>query len=318
MAMQPETGDLHIDTLLTNISIGYQNLNYIADQVFPIVQVQKRSDLIPAYDQSPWFRDEAKIRAPKTKSHRGGFTVGHDNYFCNRYSFGYEIADETRDNADNQWNLDRDAANFVTDKIYMSREIAIASNHFTAGVWGTDEVGGVDFAQWDDYANSQPMIDLANYSFDMEGQIGREPNTLVIGARVWNALRFHPDMIDLIKYTRVGLIDTTTFQDLTGVPRLLVGRGIYTDDPEGTPEASVTYKRIWGNHALWAYVAPSPSLMEPTAGYTFVWNRVPNAIQYVRRFRDEEREIDIIEGNTYYDHKVTGRRAGIFLKDAVS
>lgn len=318
MAMQPETSDLHVDQLLTNISVGYQNLQYIADSIFPIVPVMKRSDLIPTYDQSHWFRNEAKMRAPKTKSQRGGFTVGSDNYFCHRFSFGYEIADETRDNADSPWNLDRDATNFVTDKIQMSRELGLASSFFTTNVWATDEVGGTDFSQWDDYANSTPMIDLTNYAYDMEGVIGREPNTLVVGAKVWNALRFHPDMIDLIKYTRVGLIDQATFQDLTGVPRMLVGRGIYTSDPEGTAEASVTYQRIWGNHALYLYVPSAPSLMTPAAGYTFVWNRVPNAIQYMKRFRDEEREIDIIEGNTYYDHKVTGTRAGIFLQNVVS
>jgi hypothetical protein len=51
--------------------------------------------------------------------------------------------------------------------------------------------------------------------------------------------------------------------------------------------------------------------------YTFVWQRVPNALQYIKRMRNEEQEIDIIEGNTYYDQRVTEPRAALFLANAV-
>jgi hypothetical protein len=40
----PTVNDVHIDGPLANISIAYKNAGYIADQVFPIVTVQKKSD----------------------------------------------------------------------------------------------------------------------------------------------------------------------------------------------------------------------------------------------------------------------------------
>ena len=36
---RPDSGDVHIDTLLTNMSVGYLNAEYIADRLFPIVMV---------------------------------------------------------------------------------------------------------------------------------------------------------------------------------------------------------------------------------------------------------------------------------------
>jgi len=310
--------DLHVDRFLTNISIAYRNPAYIADEIFPILPVRKQSDLIANYDQSHWFRDEARLRAPGTKSQRGGWKVSPDNYFCVRFSYGHEIDDEARDNADEPFNLDREATEFCTDKVQLRRERSFAADFFKTGVWGADKTGGVDFTQWSDYANSSPLVDLTTYTDEVEGKIGRESNTLVMGKQVWVKLKWHPDLLDTIKYTQRAQMSIELFASLTEIPRVHVGRTIYTDSPEGTAEASVVYQRVWGKKVLMLYRPEAPSLLQPSAGYTFVWGRVENAIQYIRRMRDEEREVDIIEANSYFDQKLTAARAGIFLESAVN
>src|SRR5262245_48022454 len=132
---QPTSRDVHVDTLLTEISIRYSNAEYIADQLFPVVPVVKQSNKVPKYDQSVWFRDQAQLRAPGTKSRGGGFTVDtSDTYFCDRYSFRFEIPDETRDNADAPFDLDRDGTLFTTDKLLMRREVNFATSFFTSTV----------------------------------------------------------------------------------------------------------------------------------------------------------------------------------------
>jgi hypothetical protein len=52
--------------------------------------------------------------------------------------------------------------------------------------------------------------------------------------------------------------------------------------------------------------------------YTFTWNRVPNSLRYVVRYRDDERETDIVEANGYWQHKVTSGRAGTYLATVVA
>lgn len=316
--MLPTSRDVHVDSLLTNIAIGYTNQAYIADQIFPVVQVNKQSDLIPVYDQSHWFRDEARLRAPATKSEGGGWSITKDNYYAHRYSYRVEIPDEVRDNADAPWNLDSDATNFAMDKIGMRKEVSWATDFFKTGVWADDEAGGADLTVWSDYSASLPFVDLLTYQDEVEQRIGREANTLVLGKSVWNQLKWHPDLIETIKYTQRGIATEELFLSATGFSRLLVGRAIYTADPEGTAEASVTYSRIWGPHALVMYVPDAPSLMNPAAGYTFTWNRVPNSLAYMLRHRDDQREVDIVEANTYYDQKVTAARAGTFLSNVVA
>lgn len=311
--------DLHIDQLLTNVSLMYRNQTYIADQIFPTVPVVKQSNKLVKYDQSHWFRDDAKLRAPGTKSQGGGWTVDTSAlYFCDRFSYRHEIYDEERDNADQPFNLDVEATEFVTDKMQIRREVALATDFFTTGVWGTDKAGATDFTKWSDYANSSPMQDIFGWKDLVEGQIGREPNKLVLGKQVWTQLKWHPDLIDLIKYTQKGQMSQELFAATVEFPSVLVGRAISTVSPEGTAEGSVAYTRVWGKNALMVYTPDRPSLMTPSAGYTFIWQRVPSAQQYIVRYRDMEREADIVEGNTYFDQKATGTTAGLFASAAVA
>lgn len=311
--------DLHVDQLLTDMSVAYRNGTYIADKIAPLVPVTRQSNIVPKYDQSHWFRNRATSRAPGSSSQRGGFTTDNtDTYFALRKSFGFEIPDELRDNQDSPYMVDRDATMFVSDKMMMVREVDFATDFFTTSVWGTDKVGSTDFTQWSNYAASSPLVDVTTYKDTVEALVGTEPNTMVIGKQVWVQLKWHPDLVDTIKYTQRAQLGPDLVASLFELDNLYIGRAIQTTTMEGTAESSVSYTRIWGKHALLAYVTPSPSLMSPSAIYTFVWQRVPNALQYIKRMRNEEREIDIIEGNTYYDQKVVASRSGVFLQNAVA
>lgn len=311
--------DVHVDQLLTQMSVGYKNPAYIADELAPLVPVKKRSDIVPKYDQSHWFRNQAALRAPGTKSRRGGFSVDNtDTYYCHRYSFGFEIPDDIADNTDQPYDLDRDGVEFVTDKMQMCREVNFATNFFATSKWGTDKTGGSDFTRWSDYGGSNPLVDISSFQDTLEGKIAREGNAAVFGKQTWTQLKWHPDVIDTIKYTQKAQMTIDLFAALIEVAKVYIGRAIYTTDAMGTAEASVSYTRIWGKHGLLLYVPPRPSLMAPAAIYTFVWQRIASAFQYIKRMRNEEKEINIIEGNSYFAQKQTSSAAGLFMSTAVA
>jgi hypothetical protein len=163
--------------------------------------------------------------------------------------------------------MDRDGVEFATDKVLMRREVSFATNWFATGKWGTDKVGGTDFTKWSDYGGSQPLVDIATYKDAVEALIGREPNMGVLGKLVQLQLRWHPDIVDLIKYSagpgNPAKPNTETIANVFDLQKLLVGRAIYTTSPEGTAEASVTYTRVWGKNMLLLYVPERPSLLTP-------------------------------------------------------
>jgi len=329
----PTQGQVHVDSLLTNFLVGYKNAAYIADDAAPVVPVVKQTNIIPRLNQSSFFRDDAKLRAAGTRSKGGGWTVDNTlTYYCPRYSYRHEIPDEVRDNTDMPYDQDREAAFLAADKLQMARERDFAANFFTTGIWGTNKAGGVDFNQWSNYGGSLPLDDLAVYFDAVEALIGVEPNNIILGKQVWTGsgglangggLRWHPTLLDAIKYTQKGVIGLDLFASLIAntngeVPKVLMGRAIFTSSPEGIAESAVTYSRIWGKHVLAFYNTAGPSIWKPPAIMTIVWNRVANAIQYIKRMRDEQAEMDIIEGNSYFTHKVIVANAGIFLQNAVN
>ena len=86
---QPTAADLHVDTLLTMLSIAYMNEAdaYIADKLFPIVPVRKQSNLIPEYRKGDFFRDVAQFREPGTESRGTGFRVIKDKtYYAQNFA----------------------------------------------------------------------------------------------------------------------------------------------------------------------------------------------------------------------------------------
>ncbi len=306
--------DVYVDTLLTAISIGYSNPDYIAPLIAPVVPVPRPTGFVPTYMQSDWFRNNANRRGTGTLSRRGSFQLGTDTYAVVRDSFGFELADEVRDATMEPYNMDRDGTLFATDKVLMAQEMDFSTRLFTTGVW-TDAAG---YVQWNDYGASTPLLLVVQALDDIEGRIGREGNTIIMGKQVFTTLRWHPDLLDTIKYTQRAILTEELIASLFGIDKLLIGRGIYTASPEGTAEASVVYQRIWGKHMLVLYNPPAPSLITPAAVYNFIWQRVPGASSYMRRFREEGRELDVLEANGYHDYHVTSARSGQFYANIVA
>lgn len=319
--MQPGYDDAHVDGLLTNMSIAYVNEMYIASQIFPEVPVQNRSDIVPKYTKSDWFRNEAKRLAPMEPPPVGGYTIDvTDTYYCDEYGIGHVIPDQTRANTDRPFDPDRDGMAWMMDRIFMSEERMFVENFWKTGVWATDKVGTSDFTKWDVYATSTPIVDLRTWKRIMRHLIARNPNKLVLGDTTWDVLADHPTILDRIKYgsssAAPAIVTPNLVAQILDLDNILVGTSIYTADAEGTAEASVTYAANWGDHGLLHYTPGRPSLRTPASGYTFVWQTAFGGPQYVRRRREPLSEKgDLLETFKFYDMKVTAADAGLFISD---
>jgi hypothetical protein len=299
---------MHIAGPLANVSIAYRNDMYIGEQVFPNVTVQKAADSYFIFDKVAWFRNEAAPRAPGTRSAEGGYSLSQGTYSCIEVAFSKVVTDEEEDNADTPLTPRRTAVEFATDKIFLNKEKQIADLVFDAGTWAASATPGTT---WDDPA-SDPISDIEAGKEALVKAIGREPNVMVMGREVWTDLKRHPDLLDLYKHTRRGMITTADFTNLFEIPKLLVGTAIYAsaneqdayEVPAGTSVA-VTYSFIWGKNAWLGWVPPAPALGIPAAGYTFSWkNRV------VAQFRREEERATKYECLENFDVVATATDAG--------
>jgi hypothetical protein len=272
--MNPTQSDLHVNVPLTNISVAWMQSAdaYIADKVFPVVPVQKQSDLYWKYNKAEWRRTDVEMRAPSTETPGVGWNVTTDSYFAHVYGVHKDIDDQLRANADSNFNLDRDATNFVTNQLLLKRDLDWVSKYFTTGIWSTDRAGvvgtptGTQFKQWDQ-AGSTPIEDVTTQIVAFRQQTGYAPNVLVMGAYVLQALRNHAEILDRIKYTERGIVTEDLIASLFGVDKILVTYATSTQTPEfqnpGTTESNATYSFIGGGkNALLAYSPNGPSVMQ--------------------------------------------------------
>lgn len=322
----PSQSDLHVNVPLTNVSVAYMQSadSYIADKVFPKVPVKKQSDLYWKYSKSDWRRTDVARRAPSTETPGVGWNVDTDSYFAHVYGVHKDIDDQLRANADSNFLLDRDSTEFVTNQLLLKRDIDWASTYFTTGVWDNNYDGDSDFTKWSDAA-SDPISQVAQYVIDFRKKTGFAPNIMVLGAEVMKALKNHPDIIDRIKYTQRGIVTEDLIATMFGVNEIYTSYASKATGPQkpdaGAQDAAASYEFINNaKSALLLYAPSAPSLMTPSAGYTFTWNGYlggnTEGIK-IKRFRMEHTASDRIEAEMTYDMKVVAPDLGVYLADVV-
>lgn len=325
----PTRGDVHVNAPLTNISIAHiqKASHFIADRMFPNIPVSKQSDRYYVYDRGDFNRDEMKERAPGTESAGSGYDLDNTpTYYAPVEAFHKDVDDQIRANSDSVLAPDRDATIFVSQKALIRRERTFAIKALTAGVWSNEKTGvnsdvnpATEFLLWSD-ANSDPIGDIRSAKRAVLEATGFEPNKLCLGTVVMDALIDHPDIIDRVKYGQTpgapAEVNASTIAQLFELEEVLVSKAIHNTAAKGQTESSAF---ISGSNALLAYVAPSPGLMVPSAGYSFSWNGLLGASAMggrVKRFRMDSLGADRIEIEQAVDQKVVGADLGFFFENA--
>jgi hypothetical protein len=313
---QPTPGDVHVNAPLTNISVAYiqKASAFVADKVFPVVSVAKQSDLYYLYNKEDFLRDEAKPRAPGTESAGGGFQLSTAAYAALVEAFHKDVDDQLRANADSVLQLDQAATEFVTQKMLIRRERRWSSTFMGTGVWGTDATPSPLWSA----GSSDPFKDVETGSLKILSETGMKPNTLVFGAQVISALKSNAAIRDQFKYTSAESIDEAMLARYFGVDNVYIMNSVFTSSVEGN--ATQTTGLISPKSALLCYSAPAPSIMTPTAGYTFAWTGLVGSIGGIRikRFRMEHLESDRIEAQMAYSFNKVAASLGYFLNGAVA
>jgi hypothetical protein len=110
MAVYSPSGfaNVHIDEVLTNISLGYPNNGLVGDRLFPSVPVAKQSNKYPVFGREGWLPED-DVRAPGTEANEiPGLSLSLDTYFANEHSLQIAVTDEERENADSPLRPDAD------------------------------------------------------------------------------------------------------------------------------------------------------------------------------------------------------------------
>ncbi|MBN1475233.1 hypothetical protein JXA47_00620 [Candidatus Sumerlaeota bacterium] len=308
-------GQVHIDAALTNVSVAYRNPHHIADLIAPIVGVRKQSDKYFTVDADrERFRSSDDTRAPGAEANEVDFAISSESYFCEDHALEAVITDEERDNADPAIQPDIDKTEFLTDKILLNKEIALADEIAMNGSLPSETLSGAD--QWDDYDDSDPVAEVEEHKSTIQTAVQQIPNTLVLPYEVYRIVRLHPKVLEKVVNVRLGAVGPDILADVFDVDRVLVPRGLKNTAAPGQAPA---LEPIWGKSAFLCYVSPRPGLRTATFAYTFQWSIAPGSLQghVVEAWREERRKADMVRVQRYYDQRIIASGAVYIWKSAV-
>lgn len=314
--MLPDITQVHIDQPLTNISIAAMNdaNSFVAQKIFPRVQVAKESDKYFVFTKSHLFRSTVEVRGPASPVKKRGYAVSATNYQANEYATGILVPDRIRNNSDAPLRPLEDGTTIITHDMLMFIESNFANEFLVTGTWTTNAtLSGTD--QWSDYANSDPIVNIDDAKETINGLTGipTEALSLAMGSAVWKKLKRHPSILGAFGGGNAALKVATKeiVAEILGVKQILVSEAVTNANVEGN--ATQTLSRIVAKNCLVFYAPESPSLMTPSCGYFF-----SKTVSQIDRYRVNESRSEAVEINSLFDFKATDVDAGALIINAVA
>lgn len=308
MAVYNPTGSglVHIDKILTQISVAWPNNGLVGENLFPVVPVQKQSDKYYVFGREGWSV-ENDLRAPGTVANEvPGLALSSDTYYAQEHALQIPVTDEERSNADSPLAPDRDATEMVTSKIMLSREVAMFNKVTTIGNYASGmstTLSGALTWKAANYNTSFPITDLRNGKTAINARIFMDPNTVIVPYQVMTALEDHPAFLTRIQYSERAIFSPELLAAILGIPKWVVP-GVGINNANIGQAASLGY--LWGQNVVMAYVPPRAGLKIPAFGYEFQWTGNGGG-QVVDRWREEPRRSDLIRVRRDYDLKLVAQ-----------
>lgn len=300
----PLANQMHVDLLLSEISVKYRFADFIADRVFPTLPVKQETNLYRVYSRN--IRIPETRRANKSASRQFEMEASTSSYQLERHSLHDVVSDEDVMNFD-QADLRADVTEHLTDAILRRREKGVA-DLFTSTSWslGVSLAAGGKFS--DNTTTSNPILVADTAATTIISNAGLRPNFGILPRPGFIAAKNHVSVLDRTKYTSMEMSETM-LAALFGLPELLVPIASQDTAAEGLTES---ISDIWPDVFFVGYKAARPSPLAPSAGYIF-----ERTVPRVKRWREEQLNGEVIEVNMQFQPKIVASLAGYLIKDCV-
>lgn len=296
--------------LLSNVSIRYNNAQYQADTIFPLLPVPKRTGNYFVYDKENLRAPVETRRSDMARAQRVDQSVTKASYGpLTERSLEQGIPEDLMTEAEDPLAPMTDATMNVTDKLLIQREVDLASMIQSSSTM-TYNTGITGANQWSNFNTSNPLQDVQTAIAAMVANTMR-PNTMIMGYNVWTQLVNHPIFQDRIKYSQLGVLTTELAARLFNVERIIVGEAVVNNAVEGQTD-SLGF--IWGKAVTLAYISSAPGIRTPSFGYHITLA----GKKYVDNWYEQPLKGYFVRANDYYDRKIFAQEAGYLLTTVVA
>jgi len=250
-----------VNQVLTNIARGYKNAEMVASVLFPIVRVDKVGVTIPLFGKEA-FKLYNTTRAPRGDSNiMNPDKIGTLDVVLKEHDIVYPV--DWLEDSEAFYDKQVRATSVVMDILLLGLEKEAADLAQNTSSYGSsNKIALSGSSCLNNEAN--PIAFLKECMETVRKQIGKLPNTMVIGAEAFVTLSEHPALVEKIKYSMKGILTEALLAEILGIKKVAVGRAVYSSD-------SGVNSDVWGDNIILAYVPEneaSRSYEEPSYGYS--------------------------------------------------
>ena len=294
-----------VDPVLTNLARGYRNAQYIGEGLFPIALMDKEAGIIPLFGKEAFelYDTERAIRAQSnimTPDDLDGLDV-----VLREHDIAYPV--DYREQNESMFDAESRASRRVVNVIDLRREVTCAKlaqnpSTFAAGA----KVTLAGSSQWSN-GGGDPIAVVENGKEVIRSRIGIRPNTMTMGASVYQSLKFHPKLWAALGADERKLITVEHLKALFGIENILIGEAL---------SGATNTSDIWGDNLTLAYVAKpaggsQTDYEEPGFGYTLRRKGMPE----IDTFDTAGGKVRYVRNTDIYKPVVVGSDAGYLISD---
>lgn len=320
---------LHIQQALTNMSVGYENAAFVAEQVAPVIPTDFPSDKYWQFGLEKFnlYQDDY---VPGATPGEIAWSLTPQTFTTEGHGIRGWYPSIAPSAADAVVDLDVETTENVGEAIGLVEEVSLL-NTLLASLTVTDlsAAGGP-------YQFDNPDNDPVTW-FDLQKEtiataIGKKPNALLLGRKAFRGLRNNPNLLKRVVFgTTVNLQprDMLSPQDIGAkldIPEVIVGEAMYNTAALGKT-AALSY--IWSDYALLFYKEPTPGRRKISLAYTFRWNfnstRNQTLMaaggqggQFIQKWYDQDKKRQVIDAQKFYTQQIISSGAGLMWKNTVS
>jgi hypothetical protein len=309
--------DAHVSAALSDFASSYVNAQFIADEVSPVLIVEKEADSFwkrSRIDQATIVNDRVGARSAINEIN---YEVEEATYNTIGRGLKHPIPESLRLNADPALNVQQIGTATVMQYIKLAREDRVATLLMTAGNWASGNTGAAG-AVWTDDVDGAPIDDM-HTALEAIPFNGEDVRVLgVCSDLVWNDLSIHPQVMSLRGggNTSGGPVTSDELAKFLGIDGFCVSKV-----HKNTANLGVTasYSRVWGTNTFAFVVVPKQLMSTEQMAFSVTFRaNLPGSSQGMRarQWHDPAQGIggtDFVAVELKDDEKVVQNDAGYLL-----
>lgn len=270
-------GSVHSNGFLSNFSLAYNNDEFIAERVLPVVMVDHLSDNYATYGQ----RDRLGVMDDSVGS-RGTVNEvtesrGVGTYLLAQHALQNSIDAVALTNQDPVFDEMLDLLESVNAGIGLAREVRAAAVVQTTSNYAGNTATLSGSSQWNSSTGGDPLKNIQDGVAALWGGVGMTDIIGVTNLEAYNALTRHPAVLDLLKYTQTGLVTKQQLASILGLSDIYVGAARKETANIGI---AASYSRVWADSFSILRVSRRPTKRSAHFGATFRMKGHPVTTQW--------------------------------------